>query len=212
MQRYVRATGETETLVRLIPTFAEIVQQARRRHALRHRRRSARRPAAAGRGGLSAHLDGREGGRLGRDAAARKGSRDQRAVVQRTAAARRWIEEHGGDREGVDLKAAAGNGRARRSTSASGTRRSWTPVRRRRGRAGRRPCLPSQSGIRDFTGPSGSRRGALGVGDAGRRRPPADASRPSLAGARAIPTTSRNTTATSARAMRPITRARSGRG
>ena len=59
------------------------------RHALRHRRRSGRRPAAPGRRGLSAHLDGRQGRRLGRDAAARQGGGDQRAVVQRPAAAGR---------------------------------------------------------------------------------------------------------------------------
>ena len=38
---------------------------------------------APGRRGLSAHLDGCEGGRLGRDAAPRQGGRDQRALVQR---------------------------------------------------------------------------------------------------------------------------------
>ena len=42
-----------------------------------------------GAGGLSAHVDGREGGRLGRDAAARQGGGDQRALVQRAVAARR---------------------------------------------------------------------------------------------------------------------------
>ena len=38
-----------------------------------------------GAGRLSAHLDGREDGRLGGDAAARQGGRDQRALVQRAA-------------------------------------------------------------------------------------------------------------------------------
>ena len=37
--------------------------------------------------GLSAHLDGRQGGRLGGHAAPRQGGRDQRALVQRAAAA-----------------------------------------------------------------------------------------------------------------------------
>ena len=59
------------------------------RDALRHRRRSGGRPAAPGRGGLSAHLDGREGRRLGRHAAPGQGGRDQRALVQRADAAGR---------------------------------------------------------------------------------------------------------------------------
>ena len=45
--------------------------------------------AAPGRARLSAHLDGRQGGRLGGDAAAREGGGDQRALVQRAAAAGR---------------------------------------------------------------------------------------------------------------------------
>ena len=47
------------------------------------------RAARPGRGGLSAHVDGREVRRLGRDAAARQGRRDQRALVQRAPPARR---------------------------------------------------------------------------------------------------------------------------
>ena len=39
--------------------------------------------------GLSTHLDGRQGRRLGRDAAARQGGRDQCALVQRPAPARK---------------------------------------------------------------------------------------------------------------------------
>ena len=45
-------------------------------------RRPERRPAAPGRAGLPAHLDGRQGRRLGGDAAARQGGGDQRALVQ----------------------------------------------------------------------------------------------------------------------------------
>ena len=54
-----------------------------RRHALRHRRRSRGRPAPPGRGRLPAHLDGRQGRRLGGDAAPGQGGRDQRALLQR---------------------------------------------------------------------------------------------------------------------------------
>ena len=73
----------------LAPAVAEIVEQHVRGHALRHRRRSARRPAAPGRGRLPADLDGRQGRRLGGDAAARQGGRDQRALVQRAPPAAR---------------------------------------------------------------------------------------------------------------------------
>jgi len=57
------------------------------RHALRHRRRSGRRTAQAGRPGLSAHLDGRQGGRLGGHPAPRQGGGDQRPMVQLAEAA-----------------------------------------------------------------------------------------------------------------------------
>ena len=76
-------------------------------HAVRHRRRSRGRAAAPGRRGLSAHVDGREGRRLGRDAAARQGGRDQRALVQRAAPARRL---------GQDARRRAGGSRPRAST------------------------------------------------------------------------------------------------
>ena len=62
--------------------------------------------------GLPAHLDGREGGRLGRDAAARQGGRDQRALVQRAAAAARA-------------------GCARKATATRPTRSRRTPTRAR---------------------------------------------------------------------------------
>ena len=69
------------------PTLQDIVDAPRAGHALRHRRRPGRRPAAPGRGGLPAHLDGRQGRRLGGHAAARQGGGDQRPLVQRPAAA-----------------------------------------------------------------------------------------------------------------------------
>jgi hypothetical protein len=58
------------------------------RYPLRHPRRPRRRPGTARSGGLPAHLDGRQGRRLGRHTAARQGGRDQRALVQRAPAAR----------------------------------------------------------------------------------------------------------------------------
>ena len=87
IDRYVEYVAAIAlTLALLYPTLKRIIDCARARHALRHPRRRARRPAGAGRRGLSAHVDGREGRRLGRDAAARQGGRDQRALVQRAAA------------------------------------------------------------------------------------------------------------------------------
>jgi hypothetical protein len=78
-----------------------------------------RRPAAPGRGGLPADVDGRQGGRLGRDAAARQGRRDQRALVQR-AAAPGWLAAEDGRDRGRD------DGRARRARlRASFNRRFW---------------------------------------------------------------------------------------
>ena len=66
-----------------------------------------------GAGGLSAHLDGREGGRLGGDAAARQGGRDQRAVVQRAAAARRLAAAEHGERRSAIRSERARRARAR---------------------------------------------------------------------------------------------------
>ena len=48
-----------------------------------------------GAAGLSADLDGRQGRRLGGHAAARQGGRDQRALVQRAAAADGWLAPSG---------------------------------------------------------------------------------------------------------------------
>ena len=79
-------------------------------------------------------MDGREGRRLGRDAAPRQGGRDQRALVQRALpdadvdeAVRRW--------RGPESRRPCAAARATRSTSGSGTRRpatcttSWTARR-----------------------------------------------------------------------------------
>ena len=75
-----------------------------------------------GRGGLSAHLDGREGGRLGRHAAARQGRRDQRPLVQRAAAP----GVAGSAEEGQTRKDGRSSSRAGRSgLRASFNRRFW---------------------------------------------------------------------------------------
>ena len=118
----------------------------------------------AGRRGLPAHLDGRQGRRLGRDAAARQGGRDQRALVQRAApAATAGREQFGGGdgdlRPGGSRRAA----RASRSTGASGTTRaatcttSSTAKRATTRRAGRIRCSRSRSTIRCSIASAGSR-------------------------------------------------------
>ena len=89
LHRYLEVSDDWATLQLLLPKLDESHRPSPGRHALQHRRRSGRRPAAPRRRGPRAHLDGREDGRLGRHAAARQGRRDQRAVVQRAAAARR---------------------------------------------------------------------------------------------------------------------------
>ena len=89
MHRYLQATGGSVDAASAAAEAEVDLRASRARHAVRHRRRSGGRAAAAGRRGISAHVDGREGGRLGRHAAPRQAGGDQRALVQRAAAARR---------------------------------------------------------------------------------------------------------------------------
>ncbi len=158
------ATPATATTLRqLLPKLQDIVAPPRPRHPVRHRRGPGRRPAAAGGGGLPAHLDGREGGRLGGDPAARQGGRDQRAVVQRPAPARGMAARggrRGGGRAGRPRGARAGS----RSTAGSGTSRAGTCTTCSTGRAGtttrpcaRTRCSPSRSTTRCWTRPGGRR-------------------------------------------------------
>ena len=97
VDRYVQATSDRSTLRAAAADAARHRRPSPARHALRHRRRPQRRPAQARRRGLPAHLDGREGRRLGRHAAARQGGRDQCALVQRAAPARA-LDARGGGR------------------------------------------------------------------------------------------------------------------
>ena len=80
---------------------------------------------APGRGGLPAHLDGRQGGRLGGDAAARQGGRDQRPLVQRPAPAGGLAAQEQATRQASAGRSPAHRRRAERaasrSTAASGT-------------------------------------------------------------------------------------------
>ena len=80
------STRRTRSCCGLLPDAREHRRPPPARHPLRHPRGPGGRAAEPGAGGLPAHVDGREGGRLGGDAAAGQGGGDQRAVVQRAEA------------------------------------------------------------------------------------------------------------------------------
>ena len=144
-----RRPATATTLRLLLPKLLDIVD-----HHLRGTRFGigvdpAGRPAAPGRRGLSAHLDGRQGRRLGGDAAARQGGRDQRPLVQRPAPARELGARGAGRRRRPQPLARARRARPRvvqppllvRARAATST--TWSTARRRR-----RPGLPAQPGLR----------------------------------------------------------------
>ena len=213
VDRYVRVTGDRETLRQLLPTL--------RRHRRRHHLQGTRfgigvDPAdgllTQGSRGLSAHLDGCEGRRLGRTPAPRQGGGDQRALVQRAASA----ATAGSASSACDDAASISRAHAQR---AQRVLQRALLVRRRRAicsmsstastatirPAGRTRSSRSRSTIRCST----SARWA--AGDGGRARAAADAGRVCARWRPGIPTTSRSTTATCARAMRRIIRAPCGR-
>ena len=83
IRRHLEATGDLALLRELLPAVREIVDRAHRRDALWYRGGSAGWPAPRRRARRPAHVDGRQGRRLGRDAADRQARRDQCALVQR---------------------------------------------------------------------------------------------------------------------------------
>ena len=89
LHRYVEHTGTRTTLKLLLPTLKDIVEHhlAGTRFGIKVDPRDGL--LTPGRGRLSAHLDGCQSRRLGGDAAARQGGRDQRALVQCAAVAAR---------------------------------------------------------------------------------------------------------------------------
>ena len=210
VNRYVEASGDRLTLARLYPTLKDIIIRHVQGTAFGIHVDPADGLARAGGAGLSAHVDGREGGRLGRHAAARQSRRDQRALVQRA-------EVDGGVGEGAR--------RSRRDVSRSC--RTGAPVvqrallvprrrlslrrHRRRGRP-HRPEVPAQPDFRDRAAASGVAGASMGAGDARRPRSAGDARRPAIAGAGRPGIQVAATSAISARAMPLITRARSGHG
>ena len=215
LDRYLRATGDRDDAARCCcRRCVDIVE-----HHLRGTRFGIGVDPAdgllrAGRRGLPAHLDGRQGRRLGRHAAARQGGRDQRALVQRAPPAGR-LAARGARRRGRASRSPAHAERARASFNA----RFWyddgrLPLRRRRRRAAATTpaCRPNQLFAISLAAP-GARPRALGSRCCDVvARAAADAGRPALARARAPRLQAAATTATCARATPPTTRGRSGPG
>ncbi len=161
LDRYLEATGDRVLLREMLPKLVDIV----RHHMAGTHFGIGVDPADGllrqGAEWLPAHLDGREGRRLGGHPAARQGGGDQRALVQCVALARR-LDERGG--------------RRRRSAALGGDRRAGLPllqcallVRRGSGISmtsstasrgtmavcARTRCLPSRCGIRCSIPPAG---------------------------------------------------------
>ena len=126
VEAYVRRDGRSDDADASAADDARDRAVPHRGHAFRHRCRSEGRPAEAGRRGLSADMDGCEGRRLGRHAAARQAGRDQCALVQRAAPARGLAR--GSARRGRAARRSprAPIGCMRPSISVSGTRRRAT--------------------------------------------------------------------------------------
>ena len=85
IRAYHAATDDDTLLKELFPVLEEHRRLAPARHPLRHRRGPGRRAPPRGRARRPAHLDGRQGRRLGGDTAHRQAGRDQRPLVQRAA-------------------------------------------------------------------------------------------------------------------------------
>ena len=157
-----------------------------RRHALRHPRRSQGRAPRPGRGRLSAHVDGRQVRRVGRDATARQGGGDQRPLVQRPPPLRGLDARGRGRRGSAPL-------RRPRPAMPPGVQRALlvpggrvSPRRRRERGPGRqgRHGVPAESAPRHLARAPRARRGALGRGGRRRAREALDPRRPALALAR----------------------------
>ena len=159
---------------------------------------------------LSAHVDGREGGRLDRHARRARPSRSTRSGTTRCTCSQDWTQRDGEAVATISSEIA--------DARANVIQRALL-VRRRRhlydvvdGEDGRRLRVPAQSDPLVLRSLSGARRSALGgVVDVGRAAA-ADARRPAVARSRASAIQVASTTAICARAMPPITRARSGHG
>ena len=83
VEAYLQATGDDGPRARTVAPADRDHRLAPARHAIRHWCRSCRRPAARGRAGRAAHLDGRQGWRLGGHPAHRQARGNQRPVASR---------------------------------------------------------------------------------------------------------------------------------
>ena len=186
-----------------------ILDGLRARHALRHPRRR-RRPARRRRARRAAHLDGREGRRLGGHAAHRQAGRDPGAVAQRAAHRRRAARDALARARSSAARDAFARALLERRRAAASTTSSTSITCRARVDA----TLPAEPDLR-------GRRPAVRRCSTGERaRAVVDAVERAAAGRRSAcarsprtsPPTSRATKGASPSATAPTTRARSGRG
>ena len=155
IERYTVATGDDETVRKLMPVLLDIIQ-----HHLRGTRFGIRIDPAdglftQGAGGLSADVDGRQGRRLGRDAAARQGRRAERPLVQRAVPDAVVDASSSAAATGPEPRGTRA-ARARVVQQAVLVRAGWIPLRRRRRRARGRHQLPAEPGVRDLAAASRS--------------------------------------------------------
>ena len=206
-----RRLDDTQLLQDIFPTLASIIEHHMRGTQFHIGVDPRGRAAAPGRGGLPAHLDGRQGGRLGGDAPARQGGGDQRALVQRAAADGRL----GASELGKDASPYMGRGRARlrqlqQALLEPGAelpvrRGGWRGREERSGASGPTRCSRSRCATR-CCGASAGRRCWRSCAGSCSRRWGSGASR------RVTRTTRPTTTGICARATRRTTRARCGAG
>ena len=211
IRAYHAATGDDALLKELYPVLEDIVGWHRTRHALRHRRGSGRRPAPRRRAGRAAHLDGRQGRRLGGDArGSASRSRSTRSGTTRCASMAGFARAPGPAGRAV--------GRRWPSACARGFARFWNEagrlLLRRAGRA-RRRTTPRCGRTR--SSPSRCPRARSSADRQRARRRRVRAAAPHLvraaqprAGRPRVPR--RATAAARASATAPTTRARSGAG
>ena len=152
------------------PKLIDIVEHHLRRHALRHRRRPGRRPAAPGRRGLPAHLDGRQGRTTGssRRGAARRSRSTRSGTTPCGCSKAGCASDRRRRRRAGAARRARRARRASRSTAGSGTSEGGYLYDVVDGEQRRRSRLPAQPDLRHLAAASGARPRALGAG--GRRR------------------------------------------
>ena len=183
INRYVRATGDTETLRALIPTLVDIVRPPSAGHALRHRRRSADGLLRQGAEGYQlTWMDAKVDDWV---VTPRRGKAVEinalwfnALCLLCTAGRHSWastttldLRSHAARARHVIQRAILVSPTAATSSTSSTASAATTGV-------------PAQSGVRDLARSSGARRVAMAAGDGGGPAAAAHAGRPALAGAR----------------------------